>query len=355
MPKSRDPKISVPRSARALTSSAVDPLSLSKRLTTERRAELNPGDVRHEQVETPHSVLERPSTEGRGHAKGDDLLQRAGRGAEARERIEQGLGEIGRQRQDGGIGFGFSATFGSGKGKQTFGVIADPGGGLGLGAVGAGIVHGDKGYDFGLGTGKVGGPVKVTTLDDITGSGSGSKSGASSGGSTPSPPVPPVSNENASSEPAGSEGKHDAEKEDDSDNSGESKSSGESNDSNTSEGDYPTPEGDPAVIPTPDENTGNGEYSDGSDGTPSGSLERKTWLDPRGVSTGCGKSRQNLTRPVLGPISVGPRDGDGRGTGGFVIGTRNDRPVVPDINGGGNGFKPSPCPEDILAKRHKPV
>lgn len=93
-----------------------------------------------------------------------------------------------------------------------------------------------------------------------------------------------------------------------------------------------------------------------------GSLERKEWLNPQGPAAGGIKPRINRKRRVLGPIHVGPSDGDGRGTGGAVIGTGNDRPDVPVIGGGGNGFKPSPCPDGVLLnrsrrllKRNKPV
>lgn len=340
MPKYRDPAISIPDAARAAKSSTIDPRTIAKRSAAEHTPELSRDETLHEQIETSHPALEEPSIEGRGRAQGEEWLEQTGRGDQARERLEQGLGEIGRQRQDGGIGIGFGMTFGGDKGKQTFGVIGDPGGGLGLGGVGFGVVHGEKGFDFGLGTGKIGGPIKVTTPDDIIGSSSGSKSGGSTAGSTP---APPQSNENRPSE-----GKDGKEKEDEQEAQAESNSSDESTDTNTSVGDYPEPTGDPTVIPPPEGNTENGEYSDGSDGTPSGSLERKEWLNPQGAAPGGIRPRINRKRPVLGPIRVGPIDGDGRGTGDVVIGKGNDRPVVPEIGGSGNGFKPIPCPEDVL-------
>jgi hypothetical protein len=355
MPKYRDPKVSILKNSPVVKTLAIDPLSLSKRLRQEDLSELNQESAIKEQVENSQPALEQPSVEGRGREKGEELLRETGRGAEARERIEQGLSEIGRQRQDGGIGIGFSTTFGEGKGTQTFGVIGDPGGSLGLGGVGMGVVRGEKGYDFGLGTGKVGGPIKVTTLEDIIKATGGSKLGASSAGSTPAspaPPAPPATKENQSSEGKGGEGEE-SEKKKDENKSDESKHTDESNDSNQSEGDYPESQGDPVVIPPPESHTENGEYHDGSDGTPAPSLERKEWLDPRGASTGGNKRRNNRTRPVFGPIHVGPSDGDGRGTGDVVIGTRNDRPVVPEIGGGGTGFKPLPCPEDTLLKRNR--
>lgn len=358
MPKDRDPRLSLPRNARSTKPSTIDSRTAAKRTVLDRTPESSRDESLHERIGTSHPALDEPSIEGHGHAQGEEWLGEAGRGDAARERIEQGLGEIGRQRQDGGIGIGFSTTFGGGKGgKQSFGVIGDPGGGLGLGGVGAGVVHDEKGYAFGLGTGKVGGPIKVTTPEDITGASSGSKSGGSqSGGSTAgSTPAPPQSKENTPSE-------GDEKKEDDPANQGESKDSDESTDTNTSKGDYPEPTGDPTVIPPPEGHTENGEYSDGSDGTPSGSLERKEWLNPQGAAPVGTKPRINRRRPVLGPIRVGPSDGDGRGTGDVVIGTGNDRPVVPVIGGDGTGFKPTPCPEDLLLnrakrqfKRNKPV
>ena len=60
-----------------------------------------------------------------------------------------------------------------------------------------------------------------------------------------------------------------------------------------------------------------------------GSLERKEWLNPQGPAGGGIKPRIDRKRPVLGPIHVGSSDGDGRGTGGVVIGTGNGRPDVP--------------------------
>lgn len=363
MPKDRDPKISIPRNARSTKSSRIDSRTAVKRPVLDQSPELSRDESLHERIGTSHPALDEPTLEGHGRAQGEEWLGEAGRGDQARERLEQGLGEIGRQRQDGGIGIGFSTTFGGGKGgKQTFGVIGDPGGGLGLGGVGAGVVHSEKGYAFGLGTGKLGDPVKVTTLDDIIGRLSGSKSGGSqsggsqSGGSTAgSTPAPPQSQEN---KPAEGEEK----KEDDPASQGESNGSDESTDTNTSKGDYPEPTGDPTVIPPPEGQTDNGQYSDGSDGTPSGSLERKEWLNPQGAAPVGTKPRINRRRPVLGPIRVGPSDGDGEGTGDVVIGTGNDRPVVPVIGGDGTGFKPTPCPEDLLLnrvkrqfKRNKPV
>ncbi len=352
MPKDRDPTLLATR-------------RIARRSALERTAESRSDASLHALIETRRPALEEPSVEGRGRAQGEAWLEQAGRDDPARERVEQGLGEIGRQRQDGGIGIGFSTTFGSGKGgKQTFGVIGDPGGDLGLGGVGAGVVHGEKGYDFGLGTGKVGGPIKITTLDDIIGAVGGSKSGGSksggsqSGGSTAgSTPAPSQPNENRPSE-----GRDGEKKADDGAKQDESNASEEPVDTNTSEGDYPEPTGDPTVIPPPEGQSDNGQYSDGSDGTPSGSLERKEWLNPQGPAAGGVKPRINRKRRVLGPIHVGPSDGDGRGTGGAVIGTGNGRPDVPVIGGDGGGFKPSPCPEDVLLnrsrrllKRNKPV
>ena len=373
MPNDQDPKIAIPRNVRSTKSARIDSRTAVKRPVLDQSPELSRDESLQERIGTSHPALGEPSLEGRGRAQGEEWLGEAGRGDETRERIEQGLGEIGRQRQDGGIGIGFSTTFGGGKGgKQSFGVIGDPGGDLGLGAAGVGVVHDDRGYSFGLGTGKVGGPIKVTTLEDIIRGSSGSKSGGSqsggsqSGGSTAgSTPAPAQSNENKTTEDKQREkqkAEDDKKKEDDPANQNESEKSDESTDTNTSKGDYPEPTGDPTVIPPPEGHTENGEYSDGSDGTPSGSLERKEWLNPQGAAPLGTKPRINRKRPVLGPIRVGPSDGDGRGTGDVVIGTGNDRPVVPVIGGDGTGFKPTPCPEDLLLnrarrqfKRNKPV
>ena len=358
MPKDRDPTLYIPRNARSTKSSRIDSRTAVKRPVLDQSPELSRDESLRERIGTSHPALDESLLEGRGRAQGEEWLGEAGRGDETRERIEEGLGEIGRQRQDGGVGIGFSTTFGGGKGgKQTFGVIGDPGGGLGLGGMGAGVVHSEKGYAFGLGTGKVGGPIKVTTLEDIIGGSSGSKSGGSqsSGSTAGSTPAPPHSNETKPSE-------DDQKQQDDPANQSESKDSDESTDTNTSKGDYPEPTGDPTVIPPPEGHTENGAYHDGSDGTPSGSLERKEWLNPQGAAPVGTRPRINRRRPVLGPIRVGPSDGDGRGTGDVVIGTGNDRPVVPVIGGDGTGFKPTPCPEDLLIKgsrrllkRDKPV
>lgn len=354
MPNDHDPKIAIPRNARSTKLSTVDPRKTVRHPVLKQTPELSRDESLQEQIGASHPALEEPSLEGSGRAQGEEWLGKAGREDETRERIEAGLGEIGRQRQDGGIGIGFSTTFGGGKGgKQSFGVIGDPGGDLGLGAAGVGVVHGDSGYSFGLGTGKVGGPIKVTTLEDIIRGSSGSKSGGSTAGSTP---APAQSNENKTTEDKEREkqkGEEDKKKEDDPANQGESGKSDESTDTNTSKGDYPEPPGDPTVIPPPEGHTENGEYSDGSDGTPSGSLERKEWLNPQGAAPVGTKPRINRKRPVLGPIRVGPSDGDGRGTGDVGIGTSNGRPVVPVIGGEGSGFKPTPCPEDLVLNRIK--
>lgn len=368
MPKDRDTKISIPPNARSTKSSRIDSRTAVKRPVLDQSPELSRDESLQERIGTSHPALDEPSIEGHGRAQGEKWLGEAGRGDETRERIEEGLGEIGRQRQDGGIGIGFSTTFGGGKGgKQSFGVIGDPGGDLGLGAVGAGVTHGERGYSFGLGTGKVGGPIKVTTLEDIIRSSSGSKSGGSqSGGSTAgSTPAPVQSGEKKTAEDKEREkqkGEDDKKKEDDPENQGDSAKSDESTDTNTSKGDYPEPTGDPTVIPPPEGHTENGVYHDGSDGTPSGSLDRKEWLNPQGAAPVGTRPRINRRRPVLGPMRVGPSDGDGKGTGDVVIGTGNDRPVVPVIGGDGTGFKPTPCPEDLLIKgsrrlfkRDKPV
>ena len=368
MPKDRDPKAAIPRNARSTKFSTVDPRKTVRRPVLERTPELSRDESLQEQIGTSHPALEEPSLEGSGRAQGEAWLGEAGRDDETRERIEQGLGEIGRQRQDGGIGIGFSTTFGGGKGgKQSFGVIGDPGSGLGLGAVGMGVVHGDKGYSFGLGTGNVGGPIKVTTLEDIIAASSGSKSGGSPSGGSKSGGTQsggsPAGSTPAQTQPAEKTGEDkerekqksedDGKKEDDPANRDDSGKGGESTDTNTSKGDYPEPAGDPTVIPPPEGHTENGRYSDGSDGTPSGSLQRKEWLNPQGAAPVGTRPRINRRRPVLGPIRVGPSDGDGRGTGDLGIGTGNDRPVVPVIGGEGGGFKPTPCPEDLLLKRFK--
>lgn len=354
MPKDREPTRPIPRNARPTKSSRIDARTAVKRPVADQTPDLDRDASLRERIGTSHPALDEPSLEGRGRAQGEEWLGEAGRGDETRERIEQGLGEIGRERQDGGIGIGFSTTFGGGKGgKQSFGVIGDPGGGLGLGGVGIGAVHDEKGYSFGLGTGKVGGPIKVTTPEDITrGSGSSTSGSSTSGGSqsggTPagSTPAPPRSNQDAPSEDH-------KQQDDDRAKQDGSNGSDESTDTNTSKGDYPEPTGDPAVIPPPEGHTDNGAYHDGADGTPSGSLERKEWLNPQGAAPVGARPRINRRKPVLGPIRVGPSDGDGRGTGDVVIGTGNDRPDVPVIGGDGAGFKPTPCPEDLLLKRNR--
>lgn len=303
-----------------------------------------------EQLQAPQPGLEQPQVEGRGRAQGDALRDRTGPGGRLRERLGQALGDAGRQRQDEGIGIGFSTTFGEGRNKQTFGVIGDVD--KGLGGMGAGVVRSEAGYDFGLGSGSVGGAVKVTTLDDVLAKIGAKQGGGSQGGSGGTRPSQPAGGSGAPPASGADDGRKDADRErrrrerDQDDTSGEGAGAV---DTNTEKGDYPPPDGDPVAIPTPEEGGGNGLYTDGSDGTPAPTLERKAWLDPRGVSAGGDAGRRaNRRRPGLGPIRVGPADGDGRGTGDPSIGTGSDRPDIPVIDSGRTGFKPVPCPEDEL-------